>query len=116
MLGLTFTVQPAEVPETVRHEESPEAYVERLQAEAGTHEFLDLGLAEALGKACLRLLERLDDAQTNGPGLIQAAVQYFVLEEDAEDDLSVAGFDDDAEVFNAVVRHLGWPELAVEVA
>ena len=30
MFGLTFTVQPAEVPETVQPEESPEAYVERL--------------------------------------------------------------------------------------
>ncbi len=30
MFGLTFTVQPAEVPETVQREESPEAHVERL--------------------------------------------------------------------------------------
>jgi septum formation protein len=29
-LGLSFTVQPAEVPETVQHEESAEALVERL--------------------------------------------------------------------------------------
>ena len=36
MLGLTFTVQPAEVPETVRHEESPEAHVERLARDKAT--------------------------------------------------------------------------------
>ena len=36
MLGLTFTVQPAEVSETVRHEESPEANVERLARDKAT--------------------------------------------------------------------------------
>ena len=36
MLGLTFTVQPAEVPETVQHEESPEAHVERLARDKAT--------------------------------------------------------------------------------
>ena len=36
MLGLSFTVRPAEVPETVQHEESAEAYVERLARDKAT--------------------------------------------------------------------------------
>ena len=36
MLGLSFTVQPAEVPETVQPEESAEAYVERLARDKAT--------------------------------------------------------------------------------
>ena len=36
MLGLSFTVQPAEVPETVRPEESAEAHVERLARDKAT--------------------------------------------------------------------------------
>ncbi len=36
MLGLRFTVQPAEVPETVQPEESAEAHVERLARDKAT--------------------------------------------------------------------------------
>ena len=36
MLGLSFTVHPAEVPETVRHEESAGAHVERLARDKAT--------------------------------------------------------------------------------
>ncbi len=36
MLGLRFTVQPAEIPETVQHEESAEAHVERLARDKAT--------------------------------------------------------------------------------
>ena len=36
MLGLSFTVQPAEVPETVQPEESAEAHVERLARDKAT--------------------------------------------------------------------------------
>lgn len=50
-----------------------------------------------------------------GPGapeevrrLVQAAVRYFVLADDAEGDLvSLLGFDDDARVLEAVERRLG---------
>ncbi len=36
MLGLNFTVQPADVPETVQHEESAAAHVERLARDKAT--------------------------------------------------------------------------------
>ena len=36
MLGLSFTVHPAEVSETVQHEESAEVYVERLARDKAT--------------------------------------------------------------------------------
>ena len=47
--------------------------------------------------------------------LIQAAVRYFLIEEDGDGDLnSVLGFDDDAEVMNAVLVHLGHGGWLVE--
>lgn len=49
--------------------------------------------------------------------LVQAAVTWFLLEEDDEPDLeSVAGLDDDAEVFNAVVRELGRQDLVIRLS
>lgn len=49
--------------------------------------------------------------------LVQAAVTWLLLEDDAEPDLeSVAGLDDDAEVFNAVARELGRQDLAIPLS
>ena len=57
----------------------------------------------------MKLLSSVKDDTPDAERLaIQAAVRYFVLEDDAESDLnSVIGLDDDAEVVNAVLRHLG---------
>lgn len=49
--------------------------------------------------------------------LVQVAVTWFLLEEDEEPDLeSVAGLDDDAEVFNAVARELGRQDLVIPLS
>ena len=43
-------------------------------------------------------------------------MRYFLREDDGDADLdSVLGFDDDAEVMNAVVTHLGHGEWLIEV-
>ena len=46
---------------------------------------------------------------------VQIAVLYFVLDDDGDDDLaSPFGFDDDAEVFNAVCKAIGHPEHTLQ--
>lgn len=93
------------------------AHGETIRAAAATNEFLDVSLAVRLTEACEALLdeaERADSEPTRH--LVQAAVRYFILDEDGEHDLeSVCGLDDDAEVCNAVARHLGREDLTIEV-
>jgi hypothetical protein len=48
--------------------------------------------------------------------MVQAAVRYFLIEDDADGDLdSILGLDDDADVMNAVLRHLGYDDWQVPV-
>jgi hypothetical protein len=78
---------------------------------------VDPKLARALADTSLKLLGTLE-AQTpeDHRRLVQAAVRYFVIEDDADSDLdSILGLDDDAEVLNAVLRHLGLETWTVEV-
>ena len=78
---------------------------------------VDPTLANNLAEASLRLLGTLkDDSPESTRRLVQAAVRYFVIEEDADSDLdSILGLDDDAEVLNAVLRKLGHSDWQVEV-
>jgi len=108
-----LALEPATV--TTDLEARVRAYLDELRSVAATTEFVDLELAHSLTEACLRLLERFEELAPERRAMAQAAVQYFVLQDDAEDDLSVIGLDDDVAVFNAVARHLGFSDLAVEV-
>ena len=46
--------------------------------------------------------------------LVQLAIDYLILEDDAESDAdSALGFDDDAQVFNAIARLLGRSNLCL---
>jgi len=73
----------------------------------------DLATAQALLSGCRALLEVVGDApEPETARLTHVAVRYFVLEEDGDGDQdSPFGFDDDVEVFNAVVRRLGHDTL-----
>ena len=69
-------------------------------------------LAERIGHGVEQLL-----AQAKSPDYpyVQAAAIYLIEDEDDQGDLtSCIGFDDDAEVFNAVCKFLDHPELAVD--
>jgi hypothetical protein len=70
---------------------------------------VDLRLAARLGQTLLRLLGTLGESSPEPHRrLAQAAVRYYVIEDDAlADQDSPAGFDDDAAVVNAVLRELG---------
>ena len=76
-----------------------------------------MNLAEYIGRACFALLDSLGpDTPEESRRLTQLACRYFVETEDGEGDLgSVFGFDDDAEVLNAVVLKLDRPELVVSI-
>ena len=78
---------------------------------------VDPKLANALVDASLKLLSTLNASSPESTRqLIQAAVRYFVIEDDADSDLdSILGLDDDAEVINAVLAHLGHEGWMVEV-
>jgi hypothetical protein len=72
-------------------------------------ENIDPKLARALIDTALKLLGTVQ-ATTAEPTrcLVQAAVRYLVIEDDAQSDLgSILGLDDDAEVMDAVLRHVG---------
>jgi hypothetical protein len=78
---------------------------------------IDPTLARALVEASQRLLGTLtEQTPTRTRRLVQAAVRYFLIEDDADADLdSILGLDDDADVINAVLRHLGYEDWQVPV-
>ncbi|MBX2799262.1 MAG: hypothetical protein KTR31_16425 [Myxococcales bacterium] len=73
----------------------------------GDASVVDVPLVEALSAGMLELLaDTVDD--DGARKLAQVAARYFVLSDDGDGDLSSPfGFDDDVEVFNAVVQTLG---------
>jgi len=77
------------------------------------HPLADLETASSLLEGCRRLLEALGPSPNRIEHLFaHVAVRYFVLDDDGDDDqASPFGYDDDVEVFNAVVELLGRPQL-----
>jgi uncharacterized membrane protein YkvA (DUF1232 family) len=87
----------------------------RQHVELAARPSTDVELADALSRATLELLERTARAPREARKLAQVAARYFVLQDDGDDDLSSPfGFDDDVEVFNAVVAALGEPDRALD--
>lgn len=78
---------------------------------------VDPVLANSLVDTSLKLLSSLNDSSPETTRrVVQAAVRYFVIEDDADSDLdSILGLDDDAEVINAVLHHLGRTEWQVQI-
>lgn len=86
-------------------------YMETVLNASGENEFLDYTTAQRINLALRRLLEVCSQEQLLH---VQAAAYYFVNSDDATPDLeSLLGFDDDAEVVNAVCRLTGYPEFEV---
>jgi uncharacterized membrane protein YkvA (DUF1232 family) len=75
---------------------------------------LDMEQAEQLANTALALLDHMKpEHPPTVKLLIQAAVSYFVFEEQDEEITGVLGFDDDLQVFNAVSRALGRSDLVL---
>ena len=88
-------------------------YLEDFSKSSLHMEFVDRDKAERCTTLCRGLLDALnDDATERQHRLTQLAVNYYVLAEDAADDKhSLAGFDDDLQVVEAVVEELGLNRL-----
>ena len=79
-------------------------YVDTLLSAHRDSQTVDAGTSGELGQGLLRLLR---DCSDEALPHAQAAVYYFVESQDADPDIGSAhGFDDDAQVFNAVCHHL----------
>ena len=88
-------------------------YIDAIGSTSGENACADIELAQSLGDSLLKLLEFSTDTQLSRT---QAACVYFMEDDDATPDFgSVLGFEDDALVFNAVCKELGYPELEVEL-
>ena len=104
----------AREPEVLRR--SVDRYLEAIIEAAQTRPHLDTELAAAIAKSCHGLIHELTHASVENQRRIVAAVEYFLLPRDGEDDLAYEdGLDDDAMVVTAVAKALGRPELSVPV-
>lgn len=90
-----------------------DAHLEVIKAAQASNEYVDVSLALRLTTVSRALLDEAESAGTDDARrLAQAAVRYFILDDDGENDLtSVHGLVDDAEVCNAVARALGRGDL-----
>ena len=84
------------------------SYLEGLEIFAQTDEFMDLQTAREVAHRCHILVDSLQsDHGSENHLIVQAAVRYFLLDEDAEGDrASPIGFDDDARVVAAAEKAL----------
>ena len=88
-------------------------YIDTISQARGESAELDIGTAGILGAGLMRLIRECEDSHIPH---VQAAVLYFIESDDAEPDLtSDQGFLDDAAVFNAVCRHIGFKQHQVDV-
>jgi len=89
-----------------------EVRMESVHAAAHRDDYLDIGLAERIHQALIALMAAVVDSDPTDRRLVQAAVRYFIHDEDVIADLdSPTGLDDDALATGAVARHLGLAEL-----
>ena len=90
-----------------------DAHLDAIKAAQASNEYVDVSLALRLTDVSRALLDEAEAKDTDDARrLAQAAVRYFILDEDGENDLtSVHGLVDDAEVCNAVARALGRGDL-----
>lgn len=85
------------------------AHLLRLETLAREVDYLDVELAAEVANRCHRLIDTIDPpVSEDHRRLVQAAVLYFVLDEDVEGDTtSLIGLDDDRLVVVAVCDELG---------
>ena len=89
-------------------------YLGQVQEKAGGSDVIDVVLAGAVANGCQKLVKW---ATGHGNGrqrkAVYAAVQYFILEDDASPDSGPDGYLDDAEVVNAVAFYVGKGDIRV---
>ena len=84
-----------------------DAHVKAFEDEYRINEFVELETARRLREQARLLLDRWPSLTPGQKRVSQAAIQYFVLVEDVEEDFDIGGLDDDLRVMAAVLEHLG---------
>ena len=94
-----------------------DAYLEVVRQAAAERDFVDVRLAEQIVAALNALIADAADYTAKERTLLAGAVRYFTNVNDENRDLtSPTGFDDDAEVLNAVCTYVGREDLEVQSA
>lgn len=89
-------------------------YVQTIDEVAKDNPVVNQKRGHAIAKSCHALLDLLPGTEPSQRSMVIAAVEYFLLPRDGDDDLASAdGLDDDAEVVSAVARRLGRDDLVV---
>ncbi|MGI9596252.1 MAG: hypothetical protein ACR2QK_08835 [Acidimicrobiales bacterium] len=89
-----------------------ELHIDHIRTNAG--QATDVETAEMIAESLTKLVDSGIEFEDDARAQIRGAVEYFLLTDDAEDDLdNVLGFDDDARVVNTVLDRIGHPEYAI---
>jgi len=86
-------------------------------AESEVRRDLDPALAHGLEAACGQLLALVEAGLPDDErAIVQAACEYFVFDDDLDDDFDgITGLDDDAEVVNAALSVFGLAASAIKI-
>ena len=84
-------------------------YLVQVEVRAREVDYLDVPRAGHIAMICHRLIDTLrGPVEPDHARLVQAAVRYFVIDDDAESDTdSLIGFDDDCLVAEVIAAELG---------
>ncbi|GEM_PF-3077441 len=108
--------KPLQSPEVLRFEIS--GYLALLREEAEKNPSVNLDLAQKIADSVRELLNRessgTGESESRGYRLVQAAIRYFTVSEDATSDFREAGLTDDTAVLNEVASELGHEDLRIE--
>lgn len=109
-----LVAEPLRDPEDLRREVG--LYVSMLDGAAHDDPSVDHQLGRDIARTCDGLLMAIGESTPEHTRRqIQAAVRYFVTEEDGDSDLGIGGLDEDAAVANAVALHLGREDLVTSL-
>ncbi|MCB1000380.1 MAG: hypothetical protein R2713_12315 [Ilumatobacteraceae bacterium] len=91
------------------------AHLDRVRAVADERDFVDLQLAIRIADVLTALLDDAGGYTARERALMRGAIRYFCQHDDVSGDLtSPTGFEDDAEILNAVSAYLGRGDLLLE--
>ncbi len=92
------------------------SHVEHVSAVAEERDFIDLQLAVRIAGLLTALLDDAAGYTARERALLRGAIRYFCQYDDVSGDLtSPTGFEDDAEILNAVSTFLGRSDLQIVI-
>ncbi len=95
-------------------DEKVDSHLRFLQDAADDDEFVEIDLGRAVAGVLHQLVASIDQLDEEEQELVAAAVEYFALAGDVDDDVrSPIGLEDDVRVVNAVATVLGRDDLRI---